>query len=82
MTARPPSDHLLVLPRTTHSPNSAHLQSPDHPTPSNRYPANDPQLGAPMLGEHNREVLMEVLGKDAATVDALEAKGVLQSKPY
>jgi hypothetical protein len=35
-----------------------------------------------MLGEHNREVLMEVLGKDAATVDALEAKGVLQSKPY
>ncbi|MFM2004183.1 MAG: hypothetical protein RI963_3609, partial [Planctomycetota bacterium] len=34
------------------------FQIPGHPIHSNRYPANDPTLVAPMLGEHNREVLM------------------------
>ncbi|MBK6657628.1 MAG: CoA transferase [Proteobacteria bacterium] len=68
--------------RTVNDRIAGEFQIPGHPIHSNRYPANDPDLVAPMLGEHNREVLMEVLGKDAATVDALEAKGVLQSKPY
>ena len=36
---------------------------------------------APMLGEHNREVLTGLLGWSDGRVDALEATGVLQSKP-
>jgi len=35
----------------------------------------------PMLGEHNREVLEDVLGLDAARIDQLEATGVLRSSP-
>ena len=35
---------------------------------------------APLVGEHNREVLLEV-GLDDAAVDALEASGALRSKP-
>ena len=35
---------------------------------------------APLVGEHNREVLREV-GFDDAAVDALEASGALRSKP-
>lgn len=68
--------------RTVNDPIAGEFQIPGHPVHSNRYPANDPSLVGPMLGEHNREVLMELLGKQAAEVDALEASGVLQSKPY
>jgi crotonobetainyl-CoA:carnitine CoA-transferase CaiB-like acyl-CoA transferase len=32
---------------------------------------------APMLGEHTREVLNDVLGLSATEVDSLEAKGVV-----
>ena len=32
---------------------------------------------APLLGEHTREVLSEVLGVSAAEIDRLEAEGVL-----
>ena len=35
---------------------------------------------APLVGEHNREVLREV-GLDDAAIDALEASGALRSKP-
>jgi CoA:oxalate CoA-transferase len=38
-----------------------------------------PELYAPVLGEHNRQVLTGVLGYDEATVDELVARGVLQS---
>ncbi len=38
-----------------------------------------PDIHAPTLGQHNREVLAEVLGYDDATIDALEAAGVLHS---
>jgi len=36
---------------------------------------------APCLGEHNREVLIEVLGLPAARVDALERAGILRDTP-
>ncbi len=39
------------------------------------------RLGAPCLGEHNREVLMETLGFPASRVDALERDGVLRETP-
>ena len=38
-----------------------------------------PDLRAPLLGEHNAEVLRERLGLDAARIDALTARGVLVS---
>ncbi len=39
------------------------------------------RLGAPCLGEHNREVLMEVLGFPASRVDELERAGLLTDRP-
>lgn len=36
---------------------------------------------APKLGEHNREVLGELLGMESAAIDALEADGVITSRP-
>jgi crotonobetainyl-CoA:carnitine CoA-transferase CaiB-like acyl-CoA transferase len=36
---------------------------------------------APCLGQHNREVLGELLGLDAARLDELEAQGVLVEEP-
>ena len=76
--------HLLArgTVRTINDPIAGEFQIPGHPIHSNRYRANDPSLVAPLLGEHNREVLMELLGKDAAQVDVLELQGVLQAKPY
>lgn len=38
-----------------------------------------PTLRAPVLGEHNAEVLRERLGFDAARIEALAAAGVLHS---
>jgi formyl-CoA transferase len=38
-------------------------------------------LVAPLLGQHNREVLSGILGYDDATIDALESGGVLHSSP-
>ncbi len=76
--------HLLArgTVRTIKDRIAGEFQIPGHPIHSNRYAANDPSLVAPLLGEHNREVLMELLGKDAAQVDALESRGVLHAKPY
>lgn len=37
-----------------------------------------PQRGAPLLGEHTREILQDMLGLSAAEVDQLESEGVLQ----
>jgi len=68
--------------RTIKDRVAGEFQIPGHPIHSNRHAANDPTLVAPLLGEHNREVLMELLGKDASEVDALEARGVLHAKPY
>lgn len=43
-------------------------------------PLPDRPLITPALGEHNHEVLVELLGLDNATITALEADGVIGSK--
>ncbi len=43
-------------------------------------PHRDPQP-APMLGQHNRFVLQDILGMDDAAIDALEREGVIGSEP-
>lgn len=63
----------------------------DHPEVGRRrYPGLPIQMsatpptyrrGAPCLGEHNREVLVEVLDFDDARVDELERAGVLRDTP-
>jgi crotonobetainyl-CoA:carnitine CoA-transferase CaiB-like acyl-CoA transferase len=68
--------------RTIHDRIAGEVQIPGHPVRSNRYPANDADLVAPLIGEHNAEVLTELLGKDAAEVEALVRRGVLHAKPY
>jgi crotonobetainyl-CoA:carnitine CoA-transferase CaiB-like acyl-CoA transferase len=40
------------------------------------------ELEAPLLGEHNEEILTKVLGYPAARVRELQGKGVLRSAPY
>ncbi len=40
------------------------------------------ELEAPLLGEHNEEILTKVLGYPAARVRELEGEGVLHSAPY
>lgn len=40
------------------------------------------ELDAPLLGEHNEEILTKVLGYPAARVRELEGKGVLKSAKY
>jgi len=40
------------------------------------------ELQAPLLGEHNEEILTTVLSYPAAQVRELERKGVLRSAPY
>ncbi len=47
-----------------------------------KYSAHDvePDLVAPMMGQHNREVLSDLLGYDDAAIDAWEAEGLLGSK--
>ncbi|MCY3926668.1 MAG: CoA transferase [Acidobacteria bacterium] len=37
--------------------------------------------GAPCLGEHNREILVDVLGFENARVDELERAGILRDRP-
>ena len=41
----------------------------------------DIDLPAPTLGEHNREVLTDLLGLGDAEIDALERRGVIGNKP-
>jgi crotonobetainyl-CoA:carnitine CoA-transferase CaiB-like acyl-CoA transferase len=35
------------------------------------------QVPPPLLGQHTREVLQQVLGYDAARIDALHARGIV-----
>ncbi len=56
-------------------------QIPGHPVKSSRYPAEN-DYAAPLLGEHNREILRDVLGKKDAEIDSLAASGVVQNKDY
>ncbi len=50
----------------------------DMPAPPMRFSRSEIVVGpSPLLGQHNREVLVDWLGMTAAEVDALEAEGVL-----
>lgn len=56
------------------------FQIPGNPLRFSEFP-EPPDYEAATLGQHNREVLRDVLGKDAATIDSLYADGVLIEKP-
>ena len=67
--------------RTITDPVAGEFQIPGMPIKTSDFPANNDYV-APLLGEHNEEILSDLLGKSAADIDALRAAGVLISKPY
>lgn len=44
-------------------------------------PAKAPATAAPLLGEHTKQTLAELLAMDSATVEALETNGVIYNAP-
>lgn len=64
--------------RTVTDPIAGTFQIPGMPIKTSEYAADLPYV-APRLGEHNAEILRELLGKDVSEVDALVAAGVLVS---
>lgn len=67
--------------RTVHDPFIGDLQIPGFPFKASGLDP-DPDLVAPGLGEHNEQVLTDVLGYDTPTIAGLVEQGVLFSKPY
>ena len=67
--------------RTIVDPVAGEFQIPGMPIKTSDFPANNDYV-APLLGEHNDEVLSELLGKSTADIDALRAAGTLFSKPF
>jgi CoA:oxalate CoA-transferase len=67
--------------RTIDDPIAGSFQIPGMPIKTSDYPANLPYV-APTLGEHNQEVLRDVLGKNPAEIDAFVANGVLVAGNY
>jgi crotonobetainyl-CoA:carnitine CoA-transferase CaiB-like acyl-CoA transferase len=65
--------------RTVKDRLAGEFQMPGMPIKTSGYPANN-ELQAPLLGEHNAELLSGLLGKSAAEIAALEQAGVLHSK--
>ncbi|MFT4585733.1 MAG: crotonobetainyl-CoA:carnitine CoA-transferase CaiB-like acyl-CoA transferase, partial [Gammaproteobacteria bacterium] len=65
--------------RTIKDRMAGEFQIPGHPVKSSRYEANN-AFEAPLLGEHNREILKSILGKNDDEIESLMATGVLQSK--
>ncbi|MDA0822270.1 MAG: CaiB/BaiF CoA-transferase family protein [Proteobacteria bacterium] len=65
--------------RTVKDKMAGEFQIPGHPVKSSRYAANN-AFEAPLVGEHNRDILKSVLGKNDNEIDSLTAAGVLQSK--
>ena len=57
---------------------------PERPLPPPPWRFSDAESGvrgvAPYRGEHNRELLREVLGYDDTRIDALEAAGILSAR--
>ena len=64
--------------RTVTDPIAGSFQIPGMPIKTSEYPADFPYL-APRLGEHNAEVLSQVLGRDASEIESLVTAGVLVS---
>jgi CoA:oxalate CoA-transferase len=67
--------------RTIDDRMAGKYQIPGHPVKSSRYPANNPYV-APFLGEHNHEILSNLLGKNDAEIETLSNSGILQKKDY
>lgn len=63
--------------RTVTDPIAGTFKIPGMPIKTSDYIANNPDYRAPRLGEHNRQVLREVLGKSEAQIEALGKAGVL-----
>ncbi|MBQ0720425.1 MAG: CoA transferase [Gammaproteobacteria bacterium] len=67
--------------RTVNDRLAGEFQIPGMPIKTSAYPA-EPDYRAPTLGEHNREILSEVLKRSDAEIDALVTAGVLASGDY
>lgn len=66
--------------RTISDPIAGEFMVPGMPIRTSGYPADRPGV-APTLGQHNAEILSELLEKSPAEIEALTAAGVLQSGP-
>ncbi len=64
--------------RTIRDPIAGEFAIPGMPVKSSAYPA-DLAYVAPRLGEHNREVLRDILGKTAGEIEAFENDRLLHS---
>ncbi|MCZ6771630.1 MAG: CoA transferase [Proteobacteria bacterium] len=64
--------------RTIKDPIAGEFQIPGMPVKTSGYPADNDYL-APLLGEHNGEILKGILGKSDADVEALTKVGVLHA---
>ncbi len=62
---------------TIDDPVHGELRVPGFPIHTSSQPRREVEPPAPFLGEHNQEILSELLGYDAAAVDALHDEGVL-----
>ena len=67
--------------RTITDPIAGTFQIPGMPIKTSDYPADLPYL-APLLGEHNAEILHELLGTPPSEIAAWVAAGVLVSGPH
>ncbi|MGO9267532.1 MAG: CaiB/BaiF CoA transferase family protein [Candidatus Binataceae bacterium] len=67
--------------RTVHDRIIGDFQVPGFPFRFSGFP-DQPELEAPMLGEHNRQILSTRLGFTSEQITKLEAEGVLHSAPY
>ncbi len=66
--------------RTVSDRQADNFQIPGMPIKTSDYPDNPPYV-APLLGEHNAEVLSELLGMQTNEIDTLTASGVLATGP-
>ncbi len=66
--------------RTVHDPKLGDVTLPGMPLHFSEFPRHLP-LAAASLGEHNDEVLSEMLGYDAERIARLRAEGVLHENP-
>ena len=64
--------------RTINDRIAGEFKIPGMPIKTSEYPANNPYV-APLLGEHNAEILTSVLGKSAAEIERLQAAGILNA---
>jgi len=67
--------------RTVHDRIIGDFQVPGFPFRFSGFP-DQPELEAPFLGEHNRQILSTWLGYTIEQITKLEAEGVLHSAPY